>query len=189
MLLNPVKGASWEVKSRSTTCHDSGTPFEEGESIVSRLVRTPEGMERQDFRLSAWTEARKADALFYWRTQFRLPPPKKEEPFKEENAEEFLRELMERNDPSLVNTLFILAAMLERKRVLIERGVQADPEGRRVRIYEHKDSGETFFIVDPDLSLEQIGDVQQEVALELGWIQPEEEAAEPDAAEPRGDGR
>lgn len=144
--------------------------------MVSRLVHTAEGMAREDFRMKAWTEERKADALFYWRTTFRLPPPKKEEPFKEENAEEFLRELMERNDPALVNTLFILAAMLERKRLLIERGVQADPEGRRVRIYEHKDSGETFFIVDPELSLEQIGEVQQEVALTLGWIRPEEEA-------------
>lgn len=189
MLIKPAQGASWEVKSRSTTCHDSGREFEEGESLVSRLVRTPEGLERQDFSLGAWNGERKADALFYWRTTFRLPPPKKEEPFKEENAEEFLRELLERNDPSLVNTLFILAAMLERKRLLIERGVQQDPDGRRVRIYEHKDSGETFFIVDPQLSLEQIGDVQIEVAQTLGWMPVEEEGDKEEEGEGNKDGQ
>jgi hypothetical protein len=182
MLLHPAKGASWEVKSRSIRCFKTETDFEEGNVILSRLVQTNEGMQRQDFLQQVWDDGLKADALFYWKTTFRLPPLKKEEPFKEENAEEFLREMIEKNDPALVNTVFILAVMLERKRLLIERGVQKDPDGRRVRIYEHKDSGETFFIVDPDLSLDQVAAVQEEVALALGWIVPEEDKeGEPDA--------
>lgn len=173
--LNPAKAASWEVRSRGAQCDATGEPFEEGEVFMSRLSRTPEGLAREDFKLRAWSGERKAEALFYWKTQFRLPPPKKEEPFKEENAEEAMRDLLERNDPARVNTIYILAVMLERKRVLIERGDQRDADGRRVRIYEHKDNGETFFVLDPELELDQIVDVQREVALELGWIEEGEE--------------
>lgn len=81
---------------------------------------------------------------------------------------------MEDKDESAVNTVFLLAVMLERKRLLIERGVQRDANGRQIRIYEHKESAETFFIPDPELTLDQIDAVQQEMALKLGWIKPEE---------------
>jgi len=180
--LKPAQGASWEVKSRATQCLETEAAFAEGDVICSRLVVTSEGWERQDFSKGAWNREKQDESLFYWQTKFRLPPPKKEEPFKEENAEEFLRDFVEKNDPEAVTTVFILAVMLERKRILIERGVQRDPDGKPVRIYEHKDSGETFFIVDPELALDQIAEVQMEVARTLGWLpdEPEEEAGQGD---------
>ncbi|GEM_PF-1413664 len=181
--LKPAQGASWEVKSRATHCLETEAEFTEGEVICSRLVVTQEGWERQDFSKQAWNQEKQEESLFYWQTKFRLPPPKKEEPFKEENAEEFLREFVEKNDPEAVNTVFILAVMLERKRILIEQGLQRDPDGKPVRIYEHKDSGETFFILDPELALDQIADVQMDVAKTLGWIQEEEPPTDEEAGE------
>jgi hypothetical protein len=169
---SPDKASSWHVKSRSHRCASCGEDFVEGEAVMSRLVLSHGEMIREDFKRSEWNPETQEQALFHWKTHFRLPPPKKEAPFKEENAEEILREMLENPDPLDVNTLFILAVMLERKRVLIERGVQRDAEGRQVRIYEHKDSGESFLIQDPELSFEDIGEVQEEVALKLGWIQP-----------------
>lgn len=169
---SPDKASSWHVKSRSHRCAACGEDFVEGEAVMSRLVLSRGEMIREDFKRSEWNPEKQEQALFHWKTHFRLPPPKKEAPFKEENAEEILREMLENPDPLDVNTLFILAVMLERKRVLIERGVQRDAEGRQVRIYEHKDSGESFLIQDPELSFAQIGEVQEEVALKLGWIQP-----------------
>ncbi|MGA0334292.1 MAG: arsenate reductase ArsC [Kiritimatiellia bacterium] len=161
------------MKARAHHCSESGEAFTEKEFLMSRLMNGPEGMIRQDYKLTAWTKEKQAEALFYWKTQYRLPPPKKESLFKEENAEELLRQYVEDQNPENVNTTFLLAVMLERKRLLIERGVQRDAEGRQIRIYEHKESGETFLIPDPELSLDQIDAVQQEVALKLGWIQPE----------------
>ncbi len=140
---------------------------------MSRLMSGAEGMVREDYKLSAWDKDKQAEALFYWKTQYRLPPVKKEAAFKEENAEEILRQMVEEKDESSVNVVFLLAVMLERKRILIERGVQRDAEGRQIRIYEHKESGETFLIPDPELSLDQIEEVQQEIALKLGWIKAE----------------
>lgn len=185
---SPDKASSWHVKSRSHRCASCGEDFSEGEAVMSRLVLLRGEMIREDFKRSEWNAERQEQALFYWKTHFRLPPPKKEEPFKEENAEEILREMLENPDPLDVNTLFILAVMLERKRILIERGVQRDAEGRQVRIYEHKDSGESFLIQDPELSFEQIGEVQEEVALKLGWIQPVVAEAETAEAESTDDG-
>jgi|GEM_PF-694786 len=168
------KSSSWEVKARGHVCSETGEGFEEGEKIISRLINYPSGMVREDYKREVWNKDKQEGALFYWKTQYRKPPPKKESAFKEENAEETLRQLVEEKHESTINTVFILAVMLERKRIFIERGVQRDAEGRQIRIYEHKESGETFLIPDPELTLEQITEVQQEVALELGWIKPEE---------------
>ena len=164
--------ASWEVKGRSSVCLATEKHFEPGETIYSRLVARLDGVYREDFCREGWTNALQEEAMFHWKTRYRPPAPKKEPPFREENAEEVLRELLGRQDPALINTVFILAVMLERKKILVERGVQPDAEGRRIRIYEHKDEGETFFIHDPGLALSQIAEVQQEVAEALGWIKP-----------------
>ena len=176
MLPFTSKSSSWEVKARAHHCSESGEAFEEKEELMSRLINSPEGMLREDYKWSAWTKEKQEEALFYWKTQYRLPPPKKEAAFKEENAEDLLRQLVEEHDEESINTVFLLAVMLERKRIFIERGLQRDPSGRPIRIYEHKDSGETFLVPDPELGLDQIEAVQQEVALKLGWIKPESTA-------------
>ena len=170
-----AKSSSWEVKARAHKCSASGEAFEEKEYLMSRLVNTNQGMLREDYKLNAWDAEKQKEALFYWKTQYRLPPAKKESAFKEENAEELLRQLVGEKDETNINTLFLLAVMLERKRLFIERGIQRDPEGRQIRIYEHKESGETFLIPDPELGISQIDAVQQEVALKLGWIKAEPE--------------
>jgi hypothetical protein len=174
-VLNPSSGAAWEVRSRAHQSFLTQKPFEEGDGICSRLVRHPEGIAREDYLQAEWTPELAESAMFHWKTKYRKPAPKKEPPFREEHAEELLQDLMERKDAAGANTVYILALMLERKRILIERGTLQDVEGGLVRIYEKKDGGETYMIRDPQLSLNQISEVQQEVALELGWIKPPEE--------------
>ncbi len=71
--------------------------------------------------------------------------------------------------------------MLERKRVL---KVQSDfeEEGRRVFVYEHPKTGDMFTIADPQLNLDDMEKVQQEVALLMEYglegPPPEEEKLE-----------
>jgi len=169
------KPSGWQIKSRAHHCAGSGREFEEGDSLVSRLVWKGGELEREDFHQSLWTVELKKESAFHWKTIYRPPPPKQEAPFKVENAEDELRRLLSEPDPGDQNVIFILAVMLERKRMLLERGTQPDADGKRLRVYEHKESGETFLIRDPELQLEQIAGVQQEVGLRLGWIQPEPE--------------
>jgi hypothetical protein len=58
--------------------------------------------------------------------------------------------------------------MLERKRVLVERDVTLRPDGMKLRIYEHRKTGEMFTIPDPDLRLDEVAAVQEEVNQLLG---------------------
>jgi hypothetical protein len=58
--------------------------------------------------------------------------------------------------------------MLERKRLLRETDSQHGPDGQLTRVYEHTKTGEVFIIPDPQLRLDQIAEVQQQVAGLLG---------------------
>ena len=85
----------------------------------------------------------------------------------EADAEGLLRRLIAENDPSRKNACYILALMLERKKML--RPVESRDED--MLVYEHVVTGETIVIANPHLSLEQIPDVQREVGalLEHGF--------------------
>jgi hypothetical protein len=58
--------------------------------------------------------------------------------------------------------------MLERKRLLKEVEVKRSEDGSLLRIYEHTKSGEVFIIPDPQLRLDQVAEVQAQVAGYLG---------------------
>ena len=85
---------------------------------------------------------------------------------------------MAKDDFSRKNAIYILAVMLERKRVLVERDVQIRPDGVKLRIYEHKKTNEIFTIPDPALRLDELQSVQAEVNELLG-IGPKKPAPEP----------
>lgn len=177
---------SWEVHARGKKCASTGAAFEDGAKLVSRISEQTPGV-REDYLATEWSDELRDGSLYYWQTEFRVPPPKKEEPFREENAETAFREMLEKADTKHINTLFILAVMLERKRLFIERAVQKTPDGKVMRIYEHKDTAETFIVHDPELGWEDIEAVQLEVAGILGWL-PEEGAGEVDSGEENVEG-
>jgi len=71
-----------------------------------------------------------------------------------------LRRLIIENDPAHQNTRYILALMLERKRLL--RPMESSDKD--MLVYEHLATGDTLVLTNPHLSLEQIPDVQREVS-------------------------
>ena len=73
-----------------------------------------------------------------------------------------MRKLVESNDPRQGPALYILAAMLERKRILKVK-TQLSRDGQRVFVYEHAKTGDLFQIQDPNLQLHQLEGVQHEV--------------------------
>jgi hypothetical protein len=163
----------WNIRSRAEACDATGKPFEEGEIFYTALFREEDGFRRNDLCEEAWT-TRSADpaapaAFSSWRSKFEPPAPPPPEPLPRDDAEGILRRLLESNDPSHVNTRYLLAVMLERKRILrpqpsVEKGML---------VYEHARTGETFLIVDPELSLSDLVAVQEEVsALLLGLSSP-----------------
>ena len=70
---------------------------------------------------------------------------------------------MELKDDARRNAVYILAVMLERQRLFAHTETQTRIDGVRVLVYEHKKTGEVFLIPDPQLRLDQLDYVQQEV--------------------------
>jgi hypothetical protein len=79
-----------------------------------------------------------------------------------ENAEQLLRRLVSLEDPP-ANACYVLAAMLERKRVLKQVKTEKSVNGC-VLIYEHRGAGDVFIVRDPQLRLDELENVQNEVA-------------------------
>ena len=96
-----------------------------------------------------------------------------------------LRRLLESNDPAHANTRYLLAVMLERKRILRPQ----PSEEPTLLVYEHSKTGETFLITDPRLSLSDLAAVQEEVsALLSGLSAPLASATETSSDEAEGEG-
>jgi hypothetical protein len=158
----------WNIQSRATQCAVSSRPFEKGEKVFSALYWRDGQYQRVDLNAEAW-KARNdnIEPLSAWQTEFVPTPPPAPEALRKDDAESLLRRLMTENVPTTRNARYILALMLERKKVVrqIERQKQ---EGVSVLVYEHIPSGEVWLIEDPGLKLGELSAVQEEVAHLLG---------------------
>ena len=154
----------WDIKPRAAVCGKCQKPFADHQEYVSRLTYGAEGYARLDCCAACWSAAESVpQVVSVWHGVFEMPPPAPPEALKKETAESLLRVLVEKNDPANANVMFILAVMLERRRMLVERDVRKDDGGKLVRVYEHRKTGDTFIITDPQLHLDQIEHVQAEV--------------------------
>lgn len=160
--------SDWNIKARSPLCQATGQPFEEDQIFYTLLFCKGEDYERLDLCEEAW-EARKRDTsqsmpFSYWRSKYEMPPPPPPEPLKKDDAEGMLRHLLASPEATHRNACYILALMLERKKILKPL---PSPEPSTL-FYEHTRTGETFIITDPHLSLQNLLAVQQEVGVLLG---------------------
>lgn len=179
----------WNIRTRGTTCKASEQPFEDGIEVYSRLVFGEEGYVREDYSSDAWNEALKTGAMSVWKNRYRVPTPEAEQKaVRKETAESLLRQLIETEDEANRNVIFILAVMLERQRILVERDVHQREDQVKIRIYEHRKSGESFVIPDPELKLAELEEVQTDVMQRLGIPPPESAEEAPAAENSNGDG-
>jgi len=169
-----VREESWQIKRRSDLCAGTNEPFSDKEEIVTRLLFKDGEYVREDYKLSYWNGHQPDHGLSSWKSVFRVPPPPTEV-VKKESAETLLRKLVAKEDADDINSIYILAVMLERKRILAEKDVQIRDDQTKVRVYEHKKSGETFLVIDPELKLAEIEKVQEEVVGLLGGKPPKTE--------------
>ena len=159
--MNPLP-TDWPIKHRADVCAVTNRAFEPGEQFYTLLFREGNGYRREDLSEEAWTKRNENIQPFsFWKTHYEPPPPTPPEPLAKENAEELLRRLLAEN--SQPNAVYVLAVMLERKRVLKQVRAETSANGR-VLIYEHAKNGDVFIVPDAQLRLDELESVQNEVA-------------------------
>ncbi|MBO6167875.1 MAG: hypothetical protein J6P13_05945 [Kiritimatiellae bacterium] len=181
----------WNIKSRAHVCSICGQALEDRSAVTSALREQPGGYERFDSHQACWkAQVRDWEPFSQWDGIYMAPKKEeKKEALKKEDAGEILRKLVTLDDPAMKNVVYVLAVMLERSKILVERDAKAVEGGIR-RVYEDRKNGDTFVILDPRLRMENLSEVQQQVvALLSGTKTLGEVAADETAPEaPQEDG-
>ncbi len=190
----------WKIKNRSGVCDHTEHLFEEDEPFYTCIFDDPEsdGFIRRDYSLAAWEELSghmEPEPFSFWRSVYKPPAETGEdETVNQNSAEAILHRLIEQDDPSTENARYILALMLERKKILLPTETKTT-DTSTLLFYEHKETGAVYIVADPELKLDEIGHVQEQVsalleAEENRQNQPPEAAAtdlEPGDSPDQGD--
>jgi hypothetical protein len=156
----------WNIQSRGHVCQSCHAPFADKQVYHTILFDEKHNFLRTDVCQSCWdsqySQARdRKGYISSWQGEYEAPPPPTEV-IQKESAETLLRKLIELNDPKFAAASYILAVMLERKRILKVKE-QIRTEGKRIFVYEQPKTGDIFTIPDPDLQLNQLEEVQRDV--------------------------
>ena len=184
----------WNIQSRSRICLQCETPFEDQATYHSLLHAQGAELVREDLCHDCW-HARKAAGqsdptqkpaayLSHWQGRFQSPPPPTPDAIGRDTAESLMRRLATEDHPEYRGALYILAVMLERKRILKVRD-QFQRDQQRLFVYEHAKSGDVFTIAEPALHLEELEKIQRDVAMlmEHGLPQATDAASEANQSE------
>ena len=180
----------WNIRSRGHVCTMCQKPLVDKAPVVSALREVAGGYERFDCHPECWKALpRDWEPFSQWDGVYLAPVrEEKKEPLKKEDAGELLRQLITMDDPAMKNVVYVLAVMLERAKILVERDAKELEDGSIRRVYEDRKQGDTFVILDPRLRLENLSEVQQQVvALLSGTKTLGEVATDESAAAAEGD--
>ncbi|HEY5742974.1 MAG TPA: hypothetical protein VIS99_10575 [Terrimicrobiaceae bacterium] len=150
----------WEIKSPARCCARTGQQFKQGEFFYTLLFRDGDGFRREDITEEAWKGRNEnIEPFSFWRSKYEAPASPATKPLLKDDVETLLRQLIAEQNPASNNVRYILALMLERKRVL--RPMESSDSS--LLVYEHAGTGESLVVANPHLSLETISDIQREV--------------------------
>jgi len=153
----------WNIKSRSESCQVTGKLFGDEEWFYTVLNDKIEGVQRQDCSTEAWEQFQHSpDELSFWRSQFKASPPAAAEAVGKEDAESELRRLLSEPKAADVKVCFLLALLLERKRILKARERYAR-DGQKYVLYEHMGTQETFIVPEVEFKLADLDSLREEL--------------------------
>jgi hypothetical protein len=159
----------WNIQSRAHACQACQRHFADKETFHTLLFDERHGYNRLDICEDCWKAqysqgaVEKKGFISHWQSIYTPPPAAPPEVIQRHTAETLLRQLVEQNAPEHAGARFILAVMLERKRILKVK-TQLVENGTRILIYEHGKTGDLLSIRDPKLELNHLEQVQKDVA-------------------------
>ncbi len=153
----------WDIQPRSSACSACGQSFADKAAYHTLLSFDAEGYKRRDLCHGCLPSAPRDAVISCWQGEYRIPMVAPE-PIQKETAETWLRKLVGSDDPSKAGVRYILAVMLERKKILRHRDTVKTEDGTDILVYEQAITGESFTVPDPHLRLDQLEEVQRQVA-------------------------
>jgi hypothetical protein len=154
----------WDIQPRSAVCTACQKSFADKEAYHTLLSLSGAGYNRRDLCAACYPNASREAVLSYWQGEYKMPAPPVPDPIQKETAETLLRKLVESSDPGHAATRYILAVMLERKKILKHRDTVTNEDAQELLVYEHASTGESFTVPDPRLRLDQLEHIQQQVS-------------------------
>ena len=160
----------WNIQSRAHGCQLCAKPFADQQPYHTVLFEEAKELRRSDIcepcAKNSGDSNQRDGFISHWHGIYEVPPAQPVDAIQKDTAETILRKLTEQNDPRYAPAAYILAVMLERKRILkVKEQIRRD--GQRIFIYEQPKTGDIFTITDPNLHLNQLEAVQRDVAMLL----------------------
>ena len=157
----------WKLAGHRRACSHTGEPFREGQPSYTAIFWDAEegAFRREDYSEEAWDALHESLQPFScWHGLYEPPSAdhKRRDAVDKEDAEETLKRLISKNDAATEKTRYLLAVMLERKKILQQIGAR-EKDGQRLIIYRRRKTEEIFIITDPGLQLDEVPHIQSEV--------------------------
>lgn len=159
----------WKIRHTSAKCEDTGEAFVDGQEFFTCIFEdaASEAFLRRDYGMESWKRigpALSPPPLAFWKSTYKAPVPVSDaKATADTSVEGMLRRFIDDDEPRTEQARYILALMLERKKVLVPTDSQ-ETETRKLLFYEHALSGDVFIVADPGLRLSEIEEVQKEVS-------------------------
>jgi hypothetical protein len=159
-------GMEYQIQPNTRRCAVSGRELQPGERYFAVLIEEGAQFVRRDYSAEAWPGPPEG-AVSFWAG--RVPPTdeKAKPQFDDDLLEECFHRLEGQTDPGRVNFRYVVALLLvRRRRFKLEAGDAENSATMTVRCVR---TGERHTVTNPQLSEEEMLQVQDEVFQVLGW--------------------
>ena len=157
---------NWNIKGCSSQCINCHRDFSDGDSYHCRLFLEAIGPRREDYCEKCWEGLFSANSLkehSYWQGRFKLIPEPEEEKIEEPLLKRLLKKWIDSTERLHHCFCYIITLNLERNKTFQVKPSIKDLDGREKLVYEDKDTGETYILEDPGLTLEKLDEIEKEL--------------------------
>lgn len=157
----------YQIEGHTRRCAVTGKELQAGEKVYSVLVEHEGRFERHDYSAECWQGP--PEGIFcFWSGTVPSPTAPRRPQFDDELLLDCFQRLEGETEPEKVKFRYVVGLLLMRRRRLkFEESQRKDgQQGLRLRCIR---SGETYNVVNPHLTDDEILGVQQEVFRMLGW--------------------
>jgi hypothetical protein len=157
----------YQIQPNSKRCSVSGRELRPGERYYSVLLDQAGAFVRQDFSAEVWTGPPEG-AFSFWMGRVPSGDEKQRPRFDDDLLLDCFHRLEGQTDPARVNFRYVLALLLmRRKRMKFEETVLEN--GAEHLALKCTRTGEKHLVLNPQLSEDEMVQVQEEVVKVLGW--------------------